>query len=134
MPWPPSKKHLPTKRAMVEAMLAVAVAAAAVLTAAVERNHGKSHDAWAATVGPRATIRAATTTQAQHVHSRRMATIAMPLLTTPQAAMTTGHLCIASLTLKKRTRHLLGTPSPPPEMERGMTKQIKKMRKVKHKH
>ncbi len=41
----------------------------------------KNYNAWAATVGLMATIRMATTTQAQSVHLRRKATRAMLLLT-----------------------------------------------------
>jgi hypothetical protein len=128
---PQSQKHLPTKRTMVAATLVAAVLVAAVMAAAVERNHGKSCNAWAATVGPTATICVATTTPVQYVHSRRKATRAMPLLTTPWEATTTGHLCIASLTLKQCTQHLWESPSPPPEMDWGMTKQKKKRRIVK---
>jgi hypothetical protein len=84
----------------------------------------KSHGAWVAIVGPTDFIHVVTTMQVQPVHSRRMATRATPLLTTTWAATTTGHLCIALLTLKKQTWHLMGSPSPPPEMDRGMTKQI----------
>ncbi len=56
----------------------VAATLAAVTATAVEKNRGKRCDAWAATVvGPTDTIRVATTTQAQCVHSTMKATRAM---------------------------------------------------------
>jgi hypothetical protein len=63
---------------MVKPTLAVVAEALAVPAAAAERNCLRSHNAWVAIVGPMATIRVATTTQAQRVHSRRMATKATP--------------------------------------------------------